>query len=287
MKYTAILILLVTFFGCGNQQKVDELTEENQTLKSKVKLLAEQSNMKDEFVEEYTKTVNDIYDNLENIRKREGFITKYSKNVEKDKEASIKDKMLQNIASMDSYIKNSKSQLKQLKSKIKDSQIKSSSFEEMVATLNRTIEEKENHVIELKEQVDKLYMQVAEVEEDLQKSNEIIEKQTEKINTAYYVIGTNKELKNKKIIAEKGGFLWFGKTKILASDLKKTDFTTTDISDTDSISIKQNIKDIKIISNHNPESYHLTKKDEDKTVLEIIDPDEFWKMKYLVVLAKN
>ena len=287
MKYTAILILLVTFFGCGNQQKVDELTEENQTLKSKVKLLAEQSNMKDEFVEEYTKTVNDIYDNLENIRKREGFITKYSKNVEKDKEASIKDKMLQNIASMDSYIKNSKSQLKQLKSKIKNSQVKSSSFEEMVETLSRTIEEKETHIIELKEQVDKLYMQVAEVEEDLQKSNEIIEEQTEKINTAYYVIGTNKELKNKKIIAEKGGFLWFGKTKILASDLKKTDFTTTDISDTDSISIKQNIKDIKIISNHNPESYHLTKKDEDKTVLEIIDPDEFWKMKYLVVLAKN
>lgn len=287
MKYTAILILLVTFFGCGNQQKVDQLTEENQTLKSKVKLLAEQSNMKDEFVEEYTKTVNDIYDNLENIRKREGFITKYSKNVEKDKEASIKDKMLQNIASMDSYIKNSKSQLKQLKSKIKNSQVKSSSFEEMVETLSRTIEEKETHIVELKEQVDKLYMQVAEVEEDLQKSNEIIEEQTEKINTAYYVIGTNKELKNKKIISEKGGFLWFGKTKILASDLKKTDFTTTDISDTDSISIKQNIKDIKIISNHNPESYHLTKKDEDKTVLEIIDPDEFWKMKYLVVLAKN
>ncbi|MCD4693391.1 MAG: hypothetical protein K8R79_10790 [Calditrichales bacterium] len=287
MKYTAILILLVTFFGCGNQQKVDELTEENQTLKSKVKLLAEQSNMKDEFVEEYTKTVNDIYDNLENIRKREGFITKYSKNVEKDKEASIKDKMLQNIASMDSYIKNSKSQLKQLKSKIKNSQVKSSSFEDMVETLSRTIEEKETHIIELKEQVDKLYMQVAEVEEDLQKSNEIIEKQTEKINTAYYVIGTNKELKNKKIIAEKGGFLWFGKTKILASDLKKTDFTTTDISDTDSISIKQNIKDIKIISNHNPESYHLTKKDEERTVLEIIDPDEFWEMKYLVVLAKN
>jgi chromosome segregation ATPase len=287
MKYTAILILLVTFFGCGNQQKVDQLTEENQILKSKVKLLAEQSNMKDEFVEEYTKTVNEIYDNLENIRKREGFITKYSKNVEKDKEASIKDKMLQNIASMDSYIKNSKSQLKQLKSKIKNSQVKSSSFEEMVETLSRTIEEKESHIIELKEQVDKLYMQVAEVEEDLQKSNEIIEEQTEKINTAYYVIGTNKELQNKKIIAEKGGFLWFGKTKILASDLKKTDFTTTDISDTDSISIKQNIKDIKIISNHNPESYHLTKKDEDKTVLEIIDPDEFWKMKYLVVLAKN
>lgn len=287
MKYTAILILLVTFFGCGNQQKVDELTEKNTALETKVKLLAEQSNMKDEFVEEYTKTVNDIYDNLENIRKREGFITKYSKNVEKDKEASIKDKMLQNIASMDSYIKNSKSQLKQLKSRIKNSQVKSSSFEEMVETLSRTIEEKETHIIELKEQVDKLYMQVAEVEEDLQKSNEIIEEQTEKINTAYYVIGTNKELKNKKIIAEKGGFLWFGKTKILASDLKKTDFTTTDISDTDSISIKQNIKDIKIISNHNPESYHLTKKDEDKTVLEIIDPDEFWKMKYLVVLAKN
>ena len=73
----------------------------------------------------------------------------------------------------------------------------------------------------------------------------------------------------------------------MASDFKEEYFTKTDISNTQTISIDFGIKKVKIISPHNPDSYNLIEKDKNQTVLEIIEPDEFWKINYLVILTKG
>ncbi len=287
MKYLSFLIVFLFFFGCSNQQKISDLEQQNAKLETKTKSLQEQSELKDQFIEEYTTTINEVYNNFERIRKREGLITKFSADMEKSKSASLKQKMVSNIESIDSYIKSSKKRLGQLKEKMYSMQLASASLEENIQKLNQTLEEKEKFIEELKGNIDNLNGQVAEIQGELQERNELIDEQTEELHTAYYVIGDEKELKEKGIIEEKGGIFGLRKTKKLAAGFKTAHFTATDVTQTEAIPIERSINDVKIISPQDPGSYQLKIKDEKQTLLEITDPQEFWKMKYLVILTKS
>jgi len=81
MKYAAMILSMALLLSC-NQQKVSEMESEMAQLKQQNELIRQQSESKDEFVEEYTQTLNEVYDNLENIRKREGLISEYSRTME-------------------------------------------------------------------------------------------------------------------------------------------------------------------------------------------------------------
>ena len=115
------------------------------------------------------------------------------------------------------------------------------------------------------------------------KSMEIVDKTT-KLHTAYYTIGTYKQLRDKKIIAKQGGFLGLGKSKSLIPDFNKDAFTQIDYTATSSIAI--NGKNAKMVSTHPSGSYKLQKENEKVKSIEITDPESFWKAsKYLVVVT--
>ena len=73
MKTFLVSLAFLLFLGCSNG-KINELEEKNTQLEKQLKLVTQQSILKDEFVEEYTNTINEVYKNLDHIRKREGFI---------------------------------------------------------------------------------------------------------------------------------------------------------------------------------------------------------------------
>ncbi len=286
MKYIIVLITVGLLFSC-NEQKISQLEKELQQVKTQNEMIREQSSGKDQFIEEYTTTLNEVYDNLENIRKREGLITEYSKSIEKAGQANVKKKMLTNIESIDNYINRSKKKLNSLKSHFKESEMTSKAFEETIEKLTKELEAKELYITELRTEVDSLNQKVAQVSFDLQERDLIIEEQTEQMNVARYVIGTDDELEKKQIITEKGGFIGIGTTTVVSSDLNNDDFVTTNISQTESITISGNMEDIEIISAHSSDSYELVGETEAETKLEIKDPHEFWKMRYLVILTKS
>ncbi len=287
LKYISVLAAFLVLFSCTNQKKISQLEEKNVQLQTENKVLTEQAQLKDQFVEEYTNTLNEVYSNLDNIRKREGLLSKMSKGMENQEKAPIKDKMISNIASIDSYIKTSKKRLNDLKEKLYSSQLKMTSFEENIASLTKTLEEKEQFIDTLKASIDHLNTRMAEAETEIKQKNGIIAEQTDVINTAYYIIGDEKELKEKGVIEEKGGILGIRKAKKLASNLNTTEFQKADISNMENIPIDESVKKVQIISPHNPQSYQLESTGEKESVLEITNPDEFWKIKYLVILTKG
>lgn len=286
MKYITVLTALVLLFSCS-EQKISQLEAELQQIKEQNRLIREQSSSKDAFIEEYTTTLNEVYDNLEKIRTREGLITEYSKNIEKGQQAGVKKKMLSNIESIDTYINRSKKKLKTLKLHFKESEMTSKAFEETIEKLTKELEQKQLYIAELRMEVDSLNQKVAQVSFDLKERDLIIEEQSEQMNVAHYIIGTGEELEEKQIITEKGGFIGIWTTTVVSSELNNDDFVTTSISQTESITISGNKEDIKIISVHSAGSYELVGKTEDETKLEIKDPDEFWKMRYLVIVTKS
>jgi len=286
MKYIITFSIIALLFSC-NEQKITQLETELQQVKTQNEMILEQSSSKDEFIEEYTTTLNEVYDNLENIRKREGLITEYSKNIEKSAQAGVKKKMLSNIESIDTYINRSKKKLSTLKSRFKESEMTSKAFEQTIEKLTKELEEKELYISELRTEVDSLNQKVAQVSFDLKERDLFIEEQTEQMNVAHYVIGTDEELEEKQIISEKGGFIGIGTTTVVSSELNNDDFVTANISQTETITISGNKDDIEIISAHSNDSYELIGETEEETKLEIKDPSEFWKMRYLVIVTKS
>jgi len=286
MKYLATLLTLAFLFSC-NQQKVTQMENEISQLKQQNEIIREQSAIKDNFVEEYTTTLNEVYDNLDNIRKREGLISEYSRTLENNEKGSLKKKMLSNIESIDDYITKSKSRLSAIRARYKEADMASKAFEQTIEKLTKELEDREVFIASLKTQVDSLNQEVLQATFALRERELIIDEQTDQMNKAFFVIGTDDELEEKSIITEKGGILGLGSTTVVSSELNDDDFNKTDISQTAVINIEQNVDDIEIISSHDPQSYQLSSVDENISKLEITNPQQFWKMRYLVIITKG
>ncbi len=284
MKVLIAIFTAAFLLTACNQRELSELNKEVEKLRRQNEMIHRQAEEKNKFVEEYATTLNEVYDNLENIRKREGLISEYSRNIEKGKQ-SLKDKMNSDISAIDAYIHASKSKLAALQKRFKSVEMDSRAFEKTIEKLTRQLEEKEKFIAELKDQNLALNKKVAIVQKEMAQKDLIIEEQGEQLATAYYVIGTDEELEKKHIVEEKGGILGFGKTIVVSSNLENSYFTSTKIDTMARITIDSPTEDIEIVSAHDPESFDLVPVEKDKTLLEIKDPRAFWKMRYLVIVT--
>ena len=287
MKKILFLLIIALFMSCSDKEKISQLEKDKQQLQLTVDSLHHDTELKNQFIEEYSITINEVYDNLENIRKREGLIAKYSKDLEKNKNITMRERLLSNLKSIDAYLKSSKAKVQELNAKLNKQRISYDPLKETVERLNNTIIEKEKYIAELKDQISDLHIEVDAAKKEIVAKEELIQEKTKELNLAYYIIGTKDELKEKGIIEEKGGILGIRKTKKLAPSFDGSRFTQVDISSTDKIDIVGKTNKIEIISPHNPDSYHLVENGQKRSSVEIIDPQEFWKMKYLVILVKN
>ncbi len=285
MKYVSVLLAVLLVTAC-NQQKVNKLESELQKIKKQNELIRNQSRQKDTFIEDYTNTLNDVYDNLEIIRKREGLITAYSKNIENKQKAGIREKMLTDIRTLDNYITRSKAKLLRLQNRFRSISVDSKGFEKTIEKLNRELEAREKYIRELRVQISSLNEQVTSAAAELQVKNELIEAQSERINRVFYIIGDEDTLAAQKVIAFRGGILGFGQTVVMNPRLNRTAFTPVDMTEMDSIAIHAPAKAIRLISGNDPQSYEmLADSSNGETILHIVDPDAFWHNRYLVIMA--
>lgn len=112
--------------------------------------------------------------------------------------------------------------------------------------------------------------------------SKLAKQQESTINTTYFAYGTYKELKAKHIVKKQGGVLGINKNKVLNEDLNKTEFVEIDKTKTTTIPMMG--KKPKLITEHPENSYEILSNSNDLAVLNIKDPENFWKVsKYLVV----
>ncbi len=277
----SILIVLMFLFAC-DRQEVNRLKTEVQTLKKQNELIRRQTELKNHFVREYTLTLNTVYDHLEKIRKREGMIWEYSKSMEKGR-GTLRHEMMRDINAINAYIRAGKNKLTALKKRLKKAGMDSRIYMDTIEKLTRRLEEKERYIAELKAQNARLSRQVAEARDSVEHRDSIIVRQNERLNTAYYIIATEKELSARHIVEYRGGLLGIGQTAVLSGALNDSLFTPARIDTLTRLRIRGNVEDIEIVSGHAPDSYELMARGDSSAVLEIRDPAAFWRMRYLVI----
>lgn len=207
--------------------------------------------------------------------------------VEKSAVASIKAK----ITSINDILESNKAKLSAINSRLAKSQRQNKQLQTFVSNLEQRIAEQESQIQALNTELQTKNAKVAELEKSVQnlesqsrnKDKQIMQIEDEK-HTAYFTIGTKKELRSKNIVDRKGGFIGLGKSDVLSNNADFSSFTKIDTRNTQEIPLTG--KKIKIVTSHPTSSYSLEGEPSHPTSIRITNPDLFWKAsKCLVIMV--
>ena len=281
MKKYLLLLCLPLLFSCGgNGEKSnpveDSLNAVNQNLNG-------QLGEKEAVINDFLKSFNEIQDNLTEIKAKEKIVSVNSKNPELQK--TKKDEIIGDIQLIYDLMVKNKQKLAAMSKKMKKANLKIEEMEKMINNLTSQLLEKEGQITELKAELEDLNIQLADLTMNYVEEKEESSVKTEKLNTAFYVFGTSKELIKQGVITKEGGFIGMGKTKKLSDDFNKDYFTKIDIAQFTSVPL--GVKKAKLLTTHPSSSYKLEGTKEKVEKLTITNPEEFWSVsKYLVVLVE-
>lgn len=286
MKKIVWLVLLTpVLFSCQEQKaKISQLEAERDSLR----IVANQN---DQTTMEYLTAFNDIQDNLDKIKEKEGFIKLNSDDIEN--QSSTKDQIVEDIQLIYDLMLENKQKLESLEKKYKSEKYKNKELQEFIAGLKKQIEEKDAQILKLRNQlailnitVDSLGVQLDTLKGTVAHQEQVITDQEDEINTAFYVFGTEKELKEQKILTKEGGFIGIGKNTTLKQDFNTFYFTKVDIRELKEIPLL--VSSAKIITVHPSDSYVLVGDKKQIEKIEISKPKKFWSAsKYLVIVVEN
>jgi len=285
MRRHFILIGLVfLLIACNQKEKrqIDLLTKENEALRS-------ESQSKDSTINQFFLLLNEIEQNLAEVKQRQQVISKNAIQSSELKD-DVREQIDQDIQTINELMDKNRKTIAYLNRKLKESNLKIAEFERMLAQTVQQIEDRDAEILELKEKLTTLNFSIETLNAKLDTLTETnielshkVDKQTEVINSAWYAFGTKKELLENKIIDKTGGFLGIGKSTKMKADFDNSYFTKVDVSQTKSIDLF--VKKAKLITTHPTDSYQIVYGQNggvDK--IEIINPDKFWSAsKYLVI----
>ncbi len=282
MKKYLVLLLIPLFLACGREAK-----KQAEELKLRNDSLMGQTMQKDEAINEFIRSINDIQGTLDTIKMKENII-----NLSTDRggelKLSAKEQIKNDIQTIYSLMQKNKETVAALSKKLRNSTLKVDELQKMVERLNKDIANKAAEIEDLRNKLSKLNssFEMANLKIDtlsrtvktqssqIKDQDQTIAAQDEALNTAYYVIGSNKELKKNGII----------KSGEILSDFNKDLFTKMDVRKVTEISILS--KKAKLLSNHPSSAYKFNGDKKLIQSLQILDYKAFWaNSKYLVIVV--
>jgi DNA repair exonuclease SbcCD ATPase subunit len=287
MKRIIILLAVASFFAsCTNVVE----TKEYKALQAKNDSLETLASGQGNEIYDYLMDFNTIQENLNEIKKREKIISVNKVNLENvNKREQIKD----DINTIYNLLKENQEKLKSLNKKYKSSGNKNQHLQKLINTLNQQIADKNSEIQILNGELSNLNIEIKDLTDDLllvEQENEvqaqIIEDQENALQTAYYVVGTTKELKENGIITKEGGFIGIGRNTKLDDNFNKEYFTEINTESFNKIAIFS--VSAKLVTTHPKNSYEFEGTDKKVDNLIIKDSKAFWSVsKYLVIEVKN
>lgn len=284
IAYFLAIILVLASCNQGKKAEVERLKSENDSLQH-AKIMLEQE------VNDYFSTLNEVQQNIEKIKSAQNVLS--VRPLSENTPADVRNKVTEDMAFINEMIRTNQQELENLRTKLKRSSFKLDDVEKTLAQLTKqlndesakvarlqaTILRKDSVITKLGTKVDSLGKNVEELALQNEEKQGVIAEQDQTLHTAWYAIGSKKELRDNKITSSDG---LFSAQKVLQADFNKNYFVKVDSRNTRTIPLYSTSK-ARILTNHAKTSYTLEKENENY-VLVITDPAEFWSVsKYLVV----
>ncbi len=281
--FPLFFLAMISMVSCNNAE-LEQLRQQNQELQSEL-------DQRNADIQNFMAVFNDIETNLAEVRDRQENIIRQSGNIETgtDRVQSVKN----DIRAIDELMQKNRDNLKNLSEKLKSSKGENKELNRMVLHLQAMVDKKDEEIITLVGQledmnyeVQNLYTSISELQLENAEQDNLISEQNKTLNTAYYVIGSAKELKKKEVITREGGFIGIGRVEKLSDDFRDGQFQRIDIREKSVFPV--DAKKLNLVTTHPSDSYIMRKSEDGKryTSFEITLPEEFWKSsKYMVLVV--
>ena len=280
LKLFACLALLLLGACTGKKSSPDLVNmEQNDSLQ---RIIAQ----RDSEINDMMSTLNEIQEGLSAINQAENRLSIAREGEGANKTAQIKE----NIKFIANTMARNRELMKRLQQQLRESRFNGDELRKTISNLTQQLDDKAQelqrlkaeldakdiHIAELDEKIDNLNDNVENLQTDAQQKAQTISNQDKQLNTAWFVFGTKKEIKEQHIM-ENG--------KVLQSNFNKNYFAKIDIRIDKEIKFYS--KSARILTMHPSGSYTLTPDVNKQYVLRITNPQLFWSTsKYLVVLVK-
>ena len=230
---------------------------------------------------------NEIQQGFDLINEAEGRVNMMRSNAENN---SFAQNIRENMTFIQETLLENKRKIQELQNKLKASTISSSKLKEAISKLTTQLNEKNAELETLRAQLAEKNLVIGELDSTLnmlkdenakikleqEETAAIAKNQDAQLNTAWYVFGTSKELKEQGILK---------KGEVLNGDYNKDYLTKIDIRKVSVIPLQS--KSAELLTNHPAGSYTLLKDSKGEYTLRITDAAKFWSVsKYLVVKVK-
>lgn len=241
-------------------------------------------------LDEMMGTFNDISEGFRQINAAENRV-ELQRGAIAEGSLSAKEQIASDIEFIRKQMEENKEQIAKLQAQLKSSKTNSAQLKKAVEALTQELAEKTQRIEELQAELAAKNIRIQELDaavaglsadkETLTAENEAkaqtVAAQDKALNTAWFVFGTKKELKDQKILT---------KGEVLKdAEMNKEYFTQIDIRTTKEIKLYS--KSAELLTTHPAGSYALEKDDKGQLTLKITQPTQFWSVsKYLVIQVR-
>ena len=279
--FVAAAFIVLAATSCKNEPRVAQVGDT--TTRDSLQKIIDQ---KDNEINDMMSTLNQIQEGFREIAQAENRV-----NIVKDGERTDKAQQIrENIQFISNTMKRNRELINKLQQQVRESSVKGDQLKATIESMVKQLEEKDQqlqqlraeldskdiHISELDEKISNLNTHVEDLKTESKQKSETISNQDKQLNTAWFVFGTKKELKEQHIIEG---------DRVLQSNFNKSYFTKIDIRVDKEIKLYS--KSAKLLTMHPSSSYTLQQDANKQYVLRITNPQLFWSTsKYLVVLVK-
>ena len=278
---TALTLAMLLVTSCQEERKAS-VAVENSVADSLQKVIVQ----KDNEINDMMSTLSQIQEGFREIAEAENRV-----NIVKDGERTNKAQQIrENIAFISNTMKHNRELIEKLRQQVRESSLKSDQLKTTIENMVKQLEEKDQqlillrneleakniHITELDQTITNLNKDVSNLTTESEKKSQTISNQDMQLNTAWFVFGTKKELKEQHIIED---------GEVLRSNFNQDYFTKIDIRVDKEIKLYS--RSAKLLTSHPVGSYKLEQDANKQYVLRIENPSKFWSTsKYLVILVK-
>ncbi len=241
---------------------------------------------KDNEINDMMSTINDVVEGFQAINQAQDRVTI----ARSDEGASAAERIRENIQFIQSTMQQNRELINKLRNQLRQSSVSADQLRRTIDNLSKQMEEKNAQLLqlqadlkakdiqieELTEQVTDLNTNITTLQEETTQKAQTISSQDKQLNTAWFVYGTKRELKDQHIIED---------GKVLQANFNREYFTKIDIRIDKEIRLYS--RSAKLLTAHPSSAYTLTQDANKQYILRITNPQLFWSTsKYLVVLVK-
>ena len=277
----AVLGVVALLASCVSRQVAVEAESRSDSLELVV-------SAKDSLINAVFADINAISENLALIKSRENLIT-----VAGESEGGRRpvEEIDNDIKAIDRLLRENRSKIESLQRSaalLRKANLRIDGLEKMIADMNRQLAEKKTEVEQLRESLVRMGDEVKSLTEEVavrsaeveNLSGEKVELQNQ-LNTVYYIVGAEKELRDAQIINKQG---FIGRTLTVGRNSNFDSFTMADSRLLSEVPVGQ--KKATLVTSHPEGSYELVT-DANKVVEKLIitDPVRFWESSKILIIS--